>query len=181
MEGAMRSLADRRLRFATICAGLILALSPGVARADNTLHISFVDTRDRKGQEADSDIVRSHNIDATLHGDGHVTEATTSFLPSRRGKRSRGMIGDSASSQLGDASGRVTWKVKGPHELQRIELGPRFIVLAEVKVADDKTCAVSVRYLLKSGEVDLIGKDRRGGGLAHFSKPRLLSAECSIQ
>ena len=160
-----------------LLAGMAL---PVEARADAVIHITFVETHDRKPPDERIGITQSHSVEATLGANGRISENFEVTMADRRG---RGRFAGSGSheTKLGDTDGNVTWRVKGPHRLLRVAQGPSLFVYTNIDVQNDNTCSATVDYRLKPGHTDMYGPRRDTGEMAHFTLPTVLSVECSIR
>ena len=92
--------------------------------------------------------------------------------------RGRDLNGDAS---LGESGSIVSWRVQGPHSLQRIGEGKQFIVIMKFDVGDNKNCTVGVKYLLQKGKTDVIERRDDNGEDARFTLSRVISASCSIE
>ena len=162
-------------------AGVITALSyPSASRSgstsDTVIQIDFVETHDRLTPEERPGITAQHQIVATLSGN-RVNENNHTVINRRRGSLVRQ---GQNSEALGDNSARAVWHVIGPHSLRRIFVGKQYLMMTDIEISDDKACAVQIKYLLQKGYSDLINTRADNGELAHFSLPKVVSAQCSI-
>ena len=162
-------------------AGVITALSyPSASKSgstsDTVIQIDFVETHDRLTPDERPGIVAQHQIVATLSGN-RVSENNQTVINRRRGALVRQ---GQNSEALGDSSARAVWRVLGPHALRRIFAGKQYLTMTDVEISGDKACSVQIKYLLQKGYNDIITTRADNGELAHFSLPKLVSAECSI-
>jgi hypothetical protein len=171
---------SRNFLFLTV---VITALScPSASKSgsisDTVIQIDFVETHDRLTPDERPGIVAQHQIVATLSAGNRVSEDNETVINRRR----RGSLvkqGEN-SEALGDNSARAVWHVLGPHSLRRIFAGKQYLMITEIETAGEKECAVQIRYLLQRGYTDIINTRADNGELAHFSLPKLISAQCSI-
>lgn len=112
---------------------------------------------------------------ATLAGGNRVSESNHAVVGPRRL-----IMSGQNSEALGDNSAKVVWRVLGPHQLRRIYSGKQMISLIDVEISGADSCTVQVRRLLQQGFSDDIDKRADNGELAHFSLPKVTSAQCSI-
>lgn len=73
------------------------------------------------------------------------------------------------------------WHVLGERKLQRIVVHQQFLTLMNLEIDSANACQVDVKYLQQKGFTDVVIKRRDNGEMAHFTVPRLASAECSIE
>ena len=158
-----------------------MALSwPISSRAESTsetvIQIDFVETHDRLAPDERPGIVAQHQIVATLSGN-RVSENNQTVINRRR----VALVRQGQNSEaLGDNSARAVWRVLGPHALRRIFAGKQYLTMTDVEISGDKACSVQIKYLLQKGYNDIITTRADNGELAHFSLPKLVSAECTI-
>jgi hypothetical protein len=155
------------------CSGQSKAASTG----DTVIQIDFIETHDRLPPDERTGIVAQHQIVATLSG-SRVSENNQTVINTRR----RGALVRHGQNNeaLGDNSARAVWHVLGPHSLRRIFAGKQYLMMIDVEISGDKACGAQIKYLLQKGYNDIITTRADNGELAHFSLPRLVSAECSI-
>ncbi len=53
-------------------------------------------------------------------------------------------------------------------------------MMADIEIFGENSCTVQIKYLLQKGYSDIINPRVDNGELAHFSLPKLVSAQCSI-
>jgi hypothetical protein len=165
-----------------LCIGIVIAalfcrsVSKAASTGDTVIQIDFVETHDRLTPDERPGISAQHQIVATLSGN-RVSENNQTVINRRRGALVRQ---GQNSEALGDNSARAVWRVLGPHALRRIFAGKQYLTMTDVEISGDKACSVQIKYLLQKGYNDIITTRADNGELAHFSLPKLVSAECSI-
>jgi hypothetical protein len=147
---------------------------------DTVIQIDFSETHDRLTPEERPGIVAQHQIAATLTAGNRVSENNQTLVG---GRRRRGLltVQGQNSEALGDNSARAVWHVLGPHQLRRIFVGKQYLMMTDVEISGENACSVQIKYLLQKGYSDIINKRADNGELAHFSLPKLISAQCSIR
>lgn len=146
---------------------------------ETVITIDYQETHDRLDPDPRSGFLRDVEIEATLSPNGGMHD---NFRKVWRGRKHRTEEAEKEHDEkLGDASSRVVWRVEGPHELQRLEVGRQFIVVVNVTIEPDGKCSVDVKYDLQKGYTDVIFRRRSTGELARFSLPKVLSSSCSIK
>jgi hypothetical protein len=163
-----------------VLAGAFALLPGPVASAasptgDTVIQIDFTETHDRLPRDERLGIVGQHQIVATLTADNRVSESVRAEF----GRRSFVKQGQN-SEALGDNSAKVVWHVLGPHQLRRIFVGRQFLMMTDIEISGENSCSVQIKYLLRKGYGDIINTRADNGELAHFSLPKLVSAQCSI-
>jgi hypothetical protein len=154
--------------------------SKAESSGDTVIQIDFVETHDRLTPEERPGIVAQHQIVATLAASNQVSENNQTVVGGRR-RRGLLIVQGQNSEALGDNSARAAWHVLGPHQLRRIFAGKQYLMLTDVEITGDNACNVQIKYLLQKGYSDIINKRADNGELAHFSLPKLISAQCSIR
>jgi hypothetical protein len=146
---------------------------------DTVIQIDFVETHDRLAPDERPGITAQHQIVATLRG-SRVSENNQTVIAGRRRRGSLVTQGQN-NEALGDNSARAVWHVLGPHSLRRIFAGKQYLMMTDIDISGEKACSVQIKYLLQKGYSDIINKRADNGELAHFSLPKLVSAQCSIR
>jgi hypothetical protein len=166
-----------------VLAGVITALScPITSKAQSTgdtvIQVDFVETHDRLAPDERPGIVAQHQIVATLSAGNRVSENNETVINRRR----RGSLVRQGqnSEALGDNSARAVWRVLGPHSLRRIFAGKQYLMVTDIQISGENGCNVQIKYLLQRGYSDIINRRADNGEPAHFSLPKLVSAQCSI-
>ena len=163
---------------ALFVAALFVGAATTPASADTVLTIEFVETHDRLDPEPKAGIIVKHTIEATLTADNHVTERDQR----QGGGRNRSLSKETeARGAIGDNSAWATWRVMGPHQLERLFVGRGFLVKIDVEVGPGDACAANVAYLLRSGDSAMMVRRLDNSEPARVSKPEVLSAQCSIR
>jgi hypothetical protein len=154
------------------------ATAPTSAKADTLLTIEYVETHDRLDPDPRAGIVVRHEIEATLTADNHVAEREQR----QTGGRKQVFFNQLESrGALGDNSAWATWRVLGPHKLERLFAGRGFLLKIDVDIGADNACSVDVAYLLQAGATAMVTRRLDTGDPARISHPKLLSAQCSIR
>jgi hypothetical protein len=143
---------------------------------DTVIQIDFVETHDRLTPDERHGIAAQHQIVATLSG-SQVSESNQTVINRRRGSLVRQ---GQNSEALGDNSARAVWHVLGPHSLRRIFAGKQYLMVTDIEISGGNACSVQIKYLLQQGYSDIINRRADNGELAHFSLPKVASAQCSI-
>jgi hypothetical protein len=173
MPGAKRS----SLRFPVVVVAIFYPSAPNAGSINNTvIQIDFVETHDRLTPDERPGIAAQHQIVATLSG-SRVSENNQLVINWRRGSLVR--QGQNRET-LGDSSARAVWHVLGPHSLRRIFAGKQYLMMTDIEISGRNVCSVQIKYLLQKGYSDIINRRADNGELAHFSLPRVVSAQCSI-
>ena len=156
------------------CSGELKAASTG----DTVIQIDFVETHDRLTPDERPGIAAQHQIIATLSGN-RVSENNQTVINRRR----RGSLVRQGqnSEALGDNSARAVWHVLGPHSLRRIFAGTQYLMMTDIEISSENFCRAQIKYLLQKGYSDIINTRADNGELAHFSLPKVISAQCSIR
>lgn len=156
------------------CSGESKAASTG----DTVIQIDFVETHDRLTPDERPGIAAQHQIIATLSGN-RVSENNQTVINRRR----RGSLVRQGqnSEALGDNSARAVWHVLGPHSLRRIFAGTQYLMMTDIEISSENFCRAQIKYLLQKGYSDIINTRADNGELAHFSLPKVISAQCSIR
>jgi hypothetical protein len=173
------ALANQNLIYLVV---VITALScSGEAKAastsDTVIQIDFVETHDRLTPDERPGIAAQHQIVATLSG-SRVSENNQTVINMRRGSLVRQ---GQNSETLGDNSARAVWHVRGPHSLRRIFAGKQYLMMTDIEISAGNACSVQIKYLLQKGYSDIINRRADNGEPAHFSLPKVVSAQCSIR
>ena len=176
----LRKRPWRRLHaMAVLAGGLAPVTAPPAPLAgptgDTVIQIDFVETHDRLPPDEWPGIVAKHQIVATLSAGNQVTENNQTIV----GRRNFVKQGQNSES-LGDNSAKVVWHVLGPHQLQRIFAGRQYLMMADIDISG-QSCGVRIKWLLQKGYSDIITRRADNGEFAHFSLPKLVSAQCSIR
>ena len=181
--GALATFTRRLRAIAPLIVAVAMAFPfplPARAAGDTVLTIGFITSSDRLYPDPRSDIIRSHQIVATL-SDNKVHENVESAGASRGRRHGGGLMQDENNEKLGDNEAKVVWRVLGPNKLQRIFPGRQFLQRMDVDIGSGNTCSVEVKFLLQSGFTDIVTRRADNHEMAHFSLPKVLSAECSIR
>jgi len=159
---------------AAVAAG---AAAPTPAKADTLLTIEYVETHDRLDPDPKSGIVARHKIEATLTADNHVAEHDEN----QSGGRKRIFVKQLDSrGALGDNSAWATWRVLGPHKLERLFAGHGFLLKIDVEIGPNSACSVDIAFLLQAGATAMVTRRLDTGDPARISQPKLLSSQCTI-
>src|SRR5271170_1963427 len=103
-------------------------------------------------------IVTEIHFKFILSGKNHVEEHFSHVALRNDSNPNLNMRGrdSNGDASLGESGSIVSWRVQGPHSLQRIGAGKQFIVIMKFDVEDNKNCTVGVKYLLQKGKTDVI-------------------------
>ena len=173
-------MAGARQNFIFV-ALVITALScPSASKSgstsDTVIQIDFVETHDRLTPDVRPGIAAENQIVATLSG-SRVSENIQTVINRRRGS----LVKQRQSSEaLGDNSARAVWHVLGLHSLRRIVAGKQYLMITDIQISGENACSVQIKYLLQKGYGDIVNTRADNGELAHFSLPKVVSAQCTI-
>jgi len=170
-----RTGAFASLFVAALMAG---ATAPTSAKADTLLTIEYAETHDRLDPDPKAGIIVQHTIEATLTADNHVAEHDQNQVGGRRHVFVKQLESQGA---LGDNSAWATWRVLGPHKLERLFAGRGFLLKIDVEIGPGDACSADVAYLLQAGASAIVTRRLDTGDPARISQPKLLSAQCSIR
>jgi hypothetical protein len=164
-------------RLPLVVVALFCPSAPNAGSTNDTvIQIDFVEIHDRLTPDQRPGIAAQHQIVATLSG-SRVSENNQTVINRRRGLLVRQ---GQNSETLGDNSARAVWHVLGPHSLRRIFAGKQYLMMTDIEISGGNACNVQIKYLLQKGYSDIINRRADNGEPAHFSLPRVVSAECSI-
>jgi hypothetical protein len=174
----MRGRKRASLRLPVVVVALFCPSASNAGSTNDTvIQIDFVETHDRLGPDERPGIAAEHQIVATLNGTRVSENNQTVIYRRRRGSLVRQ---GQNSEALGDNSARAVWHVLGPHSLRRIFAGKQYLMMTDIEISSENSCSVQIKYLLQKGYSDIINTRADNGELAHFSLPRVVSAQCSI-
>jgi len=172
------SAARRALVLVPAAAFPVWAAQPAPAEADTTLTIEYVETHDRLDPDPKPGITVRHTLEATLSAGNHVVENDRREV----GGRKRVFVAHGQNQgALGDNTAWATWRVIGPHQLERLFAGHGFLLKIDVETGPADACAVTVAYLLQAGFTSVMSRRADTGEPARISLPKVVSAQCSIR
>ena len=53
-------------------------------------------------------------------------------------------------------------------------------MITDIQISGENACSVQIKYLLQKGYGDIVNTRADNGELAHFSLPKVVSAQCTI-
>jgi hypothetical protein len=146
------------------------------------IHAKVESVRDRLEPNALRDIVVDTEFTITLSGKNNISEnRSRSVVRNEFGVRNVAGPSSSNSQSLGETNGKVSWRVLGPHRLQRTTVGRQFIFVMTITTDGKSTCALDAKFALQRGFEDIVARRIDNGSLARFSLPRVTAASCTIE
>ena len=156
-----------------LCVGAPLSRPAMAAEGETRIEISYTFVADRLDPEPSTGVETQRNITLTLSGGGHVDESLQGASGKYRDSRS-------GSMQLGQTGGGPAFRVLNPHKLQRIVPYAQGLEVDTVSVGD-RACQVEVSFLLQQGAKTFAMHRIKDGSLAHWTKPRVTTSQCTIR
>ena len=145
------------------------------------IHAKIISTHDRLPPNPILDQVILEEFTFTLSGKNHVEEQHTFGPISDANHPSLNMLqkGNSRAT-LGEGGSMITWRVLGPHKLQRIAEGMQFIVIINIDINDARECRIDANYILQKGRKAIIARRIDNGELHEFSLNKVREATCWV-
>jgi len=147
------------------------------------IHGKIISTHDRLPPIEVRDIVVETDFTFTLSGKNNIKESWSS-VPLRNQNSPAlhypPMLANNEAA-LGEAGSTISWRVLGPHKLQRIAAGKQFILIVEITTDDNRNCTLEANFLLQKGKTSIINRRSDNGELAYYSLNKVNEASCSIE
>jgi hypothetical protein len=171
-------------------AGLLAAFLTGMALeqawGENPSLIitgKLVSTHDRLSPDPLRSIVIERSFSFTLSGRNNVDEHWTSRVLSNERHPQLGALATTRAheSALGEDGGRLSWKVLGAHQIQRISQGKQYVLLMSFTFDDvKKSCKLSAKYVLQQGKTFIVMRRGDSDEFANFSLDRVIATSCAV-
>ncbi len=167
---------------ATLCGLTAAPVALAQTGGATTISGKMISTDSRLPPDEVRDIVSEAHFSFRLLGTNHVEESISRAVIAANG-HGVSLSGPefSANSKLGEAGGKISWRVLGAHSLQRISLGKQFILIMNFNIDDAKNCQASAKFLLQKGAAFIVARRFDNGQDGRFTLPRVDSVTCSIE
>ena len=146
--------------------------------ASVTFHIVIEETHDRLTPTPKPGIIKRHEFTVVLRPNKQIYETWQQADVTRRFHADPG---GERSTMMGENNGKSVWRVLGDSKLRRIAANNETLIIWDIQVSSDKTCAIDVKYLLKAGVTYTTGKIAGTDIDATFNNFRVLKATCTIE